>query len=67
MKPNVKPSDLAGPALNEALLDSIAKSGTSERATRRSRTGDLLITNSGQDQTTENEEELSPRKPDDPE
>jgi len=39
VKPNVKPSDLAGPALNEALLDSIAKTGTSKRATRRSRTG----------------------------
>ena len=45
VKPNVKPSDLTDPALNEALLDSIAKTGTSERATRRSRTGDLLITN----------------------
>ena len=45
VKPNVKPSDLAEPALSEALLDSIAKTGTSERATRRSRTGDLLITN----------------------
>ena len=45
VKPEVKPSDLAEPALNEALLDSVAKAGTSERATRRSRTGDLLITN----------------------
>ena len=45
VKPDVKPSDLAAPALSEALLDSIAKTGTSERATRRSRTGDLLITN----------------------
>ena len=44
VKPNVKPSDLAEPALNEALLDSVVKTGTSERATRRSRTGDLLIT-----------------------
>ena len=45
VKPNVKPSDLADPALSGALRDSIAKTGTSERATRWSRTGDLLITN----------------------
>jgi hypothetical protein len=45
VKPKVKPSDLAEPALSEALLDSVGKAGTSERATRRSRTGDLLITN----------------------
>ena len=45
VKPEVKPSDLVEPALSEALLDSVAKAGTSERATRRSRTGDLLITN----------------------
>src|SRR5262245_58339111 len=44
VKPDVEPSDLAEPALNEALLDSIAKTGTSEIATRRSRTCDLLIT-----------------------
>ena len=43
--PNVKPSDLTEPAFSEALLNSVAKAGTSERATRRSRTGDLLITN----------------------
>ena len=40
-----KPSGVADPALNEASLDSRAETGTSERATRRSRTGDLLITN----------------------
>ena len=45
VKPEVKPSDLAQPVLSEALLESVAKAGTSERATRRSRTGDLLITN----------------------
>ena len=67
VKPNVKPSDLAEPALSEALLDSRVKTGTSGRATRRSRTGDLLITNSHSDQTEENHEELSPRKIDDPE
>ena len=45
VKPHVKPRDVSGAALSEALLDSIGKLGTSERATRRSRTGDLLITN----------------------
>ena len=45
VKPNVKPSDVAESALSEALMNSAAKTGASERATRRNRTGDLLITN----------------------
>jgi len=45
VKPDVKPSELADPAFGETLLNSVAKTEASERATRRNRTGDLLITN----------------------
>ena len=45
VKPDVKPSELVDPAFGETLLDSVAKTGGSGRATRRNRTGDLLITN----------------------
>jgi Phage integrase family len=38
----------------------------SSRATRRSRTGDLPITNSDQGETPQHQEDLVPRKPEDP-
>ena len=60
-----KPSDLAEPALNEALLDSVAKTGTSKEATRRSRTGDLLLTKPEQGETENNQDEPSPQKTED--
>jgi len=53
------------PSFAESLLDSVAKTGASERATRRSRTGDLLITNGPQGETEQNQEELSQQKTED--
>jgi hypothetical protein len=40
--------------------------GSISRATRRSRTGDRLITNSDQGETPRHQDELSPRKTEDP-
>ena len=45
VKPNVKPSEPVNLELGRLPEDSVGESGTSERATHRSRTDDLLITN----------------------
>jgi hypothetical protein len=65
VKSNVRPSGLRSPSFAESLLDSVAKTGASERATRRSRTGDLLITNRDQGETESNQDEPSPQKTED--
>jgi hypothetical protein len=67
VKPNVKPSARLVPVAKDDRSESAAQLRIYARATHRSRTDDLLITNSDQDQTEENQEELSPRNSDDPE